>query len=390
MGIAILLTWWAVAGAQDDQSRQVQKWLENLRSERIEEREEADLELRKLGKGVLPDLERAAGDKDVELSARARTLIRRIRLKELFGVDVKDLDGISAASLVEWMERKTGHRFLYTEELGLRNVRVRILEDLMETGDPYSVGIDLLRLANLGVAPQEGAPGVFEIFAAPIGSKKALKVYRSAGELPRANEFSTLVLHPCYVSPRSVQAVLINVVSYPQNCICIDDSSTLVVTDYTSVLRKCAELVKALDVARSFRMSVALLEGRRGKDESIPEAFRSLRLAEMTGLNQFAPLGTAALNLQRVVRDQPGAVAPPGRAVLRFPGHPAYWVEFDGSVRSVGGPMVDRFAVLSDQDHPIRLFESRFSLKDESWMVVGAVNTGEGASLVILARAVAD
>jgi hypothetical protein len=386
----ILLFCWPVAGAQEDKSRELQMWLEKLGSERIEEREQADQEIRKLGKGAIPQLERVAGEKDVELSARARTLIRSIRLKELFGFDLKDPNGISAATIVEWMEKKTGRTFLYSEELGLRNVKIRIHEALIETGDPYLVGTDLLRLANLGVAPGDGAPGVFEIFPSPIGSKKALKVYTSVGELPKANEFCTLILHTRYASPRSVQSALINAASYPQNCICIEDSGALLVTDYTSVLRKCAEIVNALDVARSFRISVALLEGRRGNEDSIPEPFRNLRLTEMTGLNQFAPLGTASLKLQRVVHDQPGAVAQPGKNALRFPGPPAYLVEFDGSVRTVGGPTFDRFTVRSDQERPVRLFESKFSLKDESWMFVGAINTGEGSSLAILARAVAD
>jgi hypothetical protein len=387
---ALLLLCWPVAGAQEDKSRELQMWLEKLRSERIDDREQADQEIRKLGKGALPELERAAGDKDVDLSTRARTLIRLIWLKELFGFEVKDPNGISAATIVEWMERKTGRKFIYTEELGLRNVKIRIHEDLIGTGDPYSVGTDLLMLGNLGVAPHAGAPGVVDVFAAPIGGKKALKVYTSVGELPAANEFCTLVLHPRHASPRSIQPALIGAVSYPQNCICIEESGALLLTDYASVLRKCADIVNAMDVARSFRISVALLEGRRGKEDSIPEPFRNLRLTEMTGLNQFTPLGTAFLKLQRVVRDQPGAAAPPGKNVLRFPGPPAYLVEFDGSVRTVGGPTFDRFTVRSDQEHPAPLFESKFSLKDESWMFVGAVNTGEGASLVILARAVAD
>ena len=387
---SILFFCWAVAGAQEDKSKDLQMWLEKLRSERIEERDQADQELRKLGKGALPELERIAGDKDVELSERARRLIRLIRLRELFGFEIRDLSGIPASTVVEWMERKTGRKFLYTEELGLRNIKIRVHEGLIESGDPYSVGIDFLKLVNLGVASRDGSPGVSEVFPAPIGSKKDLKIYTSVGELPRANEFCSLVLHPRYVSPRSVQVALINAVSYPQNCICIDDSGAVLVSDYASVLRKCAEILKVLDVARSFRVSVELLEGRRGNEESIPEAFRNLRLTEMTGLNQFAPLGTASLKLQRVIQGPPGGAPPPDRNLLRFPGPPAYLAEFDASVRTVGGPTFDRFTVLSEQEHPVRLFESKFSLKDESWMFVGAINSGEGASVVILARALAD
>lgn len=375
---------------QDDTSAEVRSWIERLRSGRIEEREHAGQEIRRLGKAALPELEKVTADKDVEVATRARRLIRLIRLKELFGIDFKDVNDVSAATLVEWMERKTGRKFVYTEELGLRNVRIRPQEELIETGDPYSVGVDLLRLANFGVAPSDSAPGVLEVFAAPIGGKKGLKVYKSVDELPKANEFCTLVLHPRHASPRSVQALLINLVTFPQNCLCMEDSGTLLIADYTSVLRKCAGVLNELDISRSFRVSVALLEGRSGKEDSIPEPFRNLRLSEATGLNHFAALGTASLKLQRAVQNQPGGPAQGGRNALRFPGTPAYLLEFDGLVRTAGGPTLDRFTVRTDQEHPVRLIEGKFSLNDENWTFAGSVDTGEGASLVILLRAVAD
>jgi len=386
----ILLLCLQGAGAQEDKSGELQSWLEKLSSDRIEEREQANHRIRSIGKAAIPELEKVAGAANLEAATRARTLIRLIRLKELLGVDVNEGEGVSALTVINWMEKKTGRKFIYSEELGLRNAKVQAPEKLIETGDPYVVGVDLLRLANLAVTPGDSAPDVVEIFPAPLGGKKGVKVFRSVEDLPKANEFCTLVLHPRHVSPRSVQAVLINLVSFPQNCLCIEESGTVVVSDYASVLRKCSGIMNELDVARSFRVSVALLEGRTAKESSIPEPYRNLRLTEITGLNHFASLGTASLKLQRVVLTQVNKVAEPAPNAIRFPGTPSYLVAFDGLVRAEGGPTLDRFAVRLDQEPPVRLFEGKLSLKDENWMVAGSVSIGEGASLVILVRAVAE
>jgi hypothetical protein len=376
-------------GGQEDTSKELHAWIEKLRSERIEDRDQATQEIRKLGKAAIGELEQLAGDKDIEVASRARTLIRAIRLKEVFGIDIKQLDDLPASTLVEWMEKKTGRKFLYTLDLGLRNMRIRVPEGLAEATDFYAFGVDLLRLVNIGVCPSQGVPGAMELFPSPLGSKKSLKVCSSVDELPKANEMCALALHPRHISPRSVQVVLINAVSFPQNVICVEESGTLLVTDHASVLRKCAQIVAAVDVARSFRISVALLEGRAGKEE-VPEAFRNLRLGDATGLQHFALLGTASLKLERVVVNQPGAAAAGARSALRFAGPPTYVVEFDGSVRASGGPTLDRFTVRTDQDRPARLFEAQLTFKDENWMFAGAVPTADGASLVILVRAVPD
>jgi hypothetical protein len=363
--------------------------MEKLRSERIEDRDQATQEIKKLGKAAVGELEKLAGDRDAEVASRARTLIRAIRLKELFGIEVKALNDLPASTLVEWMEKKTGRRFLYTPDLGLRNARVRVPEDLLEAADFYSLGVDLLRLVNVGVCPSQGIPGAMELFPSAIGAKKGLKVCKSVDDLPQANEVCALALHPRHLSPRGAQVMLLNVVTYPQNVQCDEDSGSVLLTDYASVLRKCAEIVNGLDVARSFRISVALLEGRAGKEE-VPEPFRSLRLDDTTGLRHFALLGTASSKLERVVVNQPGAAPASAKSALRFAGPPTYMAEFEGSVRPSGGPTLDRFTVRTDQDRPARLFESKLTLNDENWTFAGAVPTADGASLVILVRAVPD
>jgi len=372
-------------GVQEDPASLTQK----LRSEKIEEREQATQELKKLGTPALAMLEKLAMDKDIEVATRARTLLRTIRLKEILGVELKDLGNLSALQVVEWMEKKTNRKFLVAENLGLRNIRLRIPEEFLDLSDPYAVGVDLLKIANLGVTPSETNPGTIEVFVAPIGSKQAIKVYQKVEDLPRANEFCSLVLHPRNVSPRDVQAVLVNTISFPQNVLCVEDSGTLFLSDYSSVLRKCAAIVSQMDFTRSFRVSVALLEGRSGKEASVPEGYQNLRLADATGANQFTVLGTASAKLERVVQVAPwrGGTR---KIMLRLPGSPAYLVEFDGSIRPEGGPILEGLSVSLDQEKPKRLFEARLTLKDEQWAIVGSIPAAEGASLVILARAVPE
>lgn len=65
---ALLLLLWV----QDDPTRQV----ERLRSDRVEERSEAEKALRTLGEAAVPALERGARDPDPELASRAATLLR--------------------------------------------------------------------------------------------------------------------------------------------------------------------------------------------------------------------------------------------------------------------------------------------------------------------------
>lgn len=67
---------------QEDPAGNVRELVERLRSEKIEERDDAAKRLKDLGKSALPELQKAAGSRDPEFAGRARHLLKVIALRE--------------------------------------------------------------------------------------------------------------------------------------------------------------------------------------------------------------------------------------------------------------------------------------------------------------------
>jgi HEAT repeat protein len=72
----------ALAIMQSDPARQARDLVEKLRSEKVEEREEATRKLKELGKQALPELSKAASSPDAEVAARAKHLLGVLEIRE--------------------------------------------------------------------------------------------------------------------------------------------------------------------------------------------------------------------------------------------------------------------------------------------------------------------
>ncbi len=309
-----------------------------------------------------------------------------------------DYRDLKASELVEWMARESGKSLVYGEELGLRNKRLQVPAGALDPKRAYEVGVRLLKSADLAVVPGDRASGVVEIVPAPLASKKSLAVHVSPDTLPQADEFCALSVRTRHVSPRDLQAALINVVSYPQNCLSVESSGVILLSDYASNLRKLWDLAQQMDVPRagsSHRIAVAALLGTSGAEERVPEPFRKLGLPAAVGRNRLETLGEAFTRLDAGAPPavRPG-VPPPAAATdasLRISGALPILVEFAASVRIGGGAALDRFTVRLDRDQTQvgpKLLETRLEIRDDAWLLAGAVpGEKEGTTLVILVRA---
>ena len=153
---------------------------------------------------------------------------------------------VNAVEFVEWMEKHTGKKFIYSkaEGLGTRVVRCRLNE--LDPERAYAVGLVLLKTVGLCAIRQEKA-GVTEITSSNIAYKRESPVYRSEKELPEADEWCTLILRLSFVRPRTVQAALISMVTMPMNIVSSSDTPTLIITDFSSNVRRLVKLVREMD-----------------------------------------------------------------------------------------------------------------------------------------------
>lgn len=146
----------AVLHSQGDPSRQARELVEKLRSDRIEEREEAERGLRVLGKPAIPELEKAAKDGEVEVARRAQHLLRVISIMEgLPPALLKAMPGI-VDRLASGEPRACTEAFLALAEPRDASIRAEDLEAIVvpalkgarRDGNPPSEASRVLRAAE--------------------------------------------------------------------------------------------------------------------------------------------------------------------------------------------------------------------------------------------------
>lgn len=365
--------------------------IEKLRSDRIEEREEAHRELRKMGREVLPFLRKLGQDRDLEFASRIQAAIRAIDLREALKTEARETGTVRAATVVEWMSAESGRRIICGDDLGLTNRKIRIAPDGLDSGTAYAVGVDLLKAVDIATVPDADDPKSVSLVPGPIAGKKDLKTHESADTLPKGNEFARLLVAVKHVSSREVQAVLINIASFPQNVLSLEGK--LLLSDYSSNLRKMAQLIEQIDVprpAQSCRVSVALLAGTADNAPSVPEAFQSLRLPELAKKSRFTILAEGFTRLEHLAPEA-GVRKTGSGAAIRIAGEQPYVVEIEGALPLPSGLQVDRIALRSDAEADRKaspLLQTRLVLKKGEWMVAGSVpGPKEGTNLLLLLRA---
>jgi len=236
LAVALLL-----AAPQDDPGRRARDLIEKLGSDRVERREEAFRELRRLSLEARPELDRAAADPDPEVAAKVREVLRIFELRSRISarlraavpgvedrlaagawvgvlleaadperrrgpVEREDLEFLAGPALARAAGREERERV--AEVVILRRLRsaVPALLSLVAEGDDGSRRIALQALAELDA--REAAPRVSELFrdGRPAVRSAALELL---GELD-AREESAAVLALLEDPEAEVRAEAIN------------------------------------------------------------------------------------------------------------------------------------------------------------------------------------
>ncbi len=160
----LLLLLLPALGGQDDAEALVRK----LGSDKVEERDEAIRGLKAMGRAALPAIEKAAADKDAEIAARARDLLRRLAIRESFSPRLKallpgiedrldpDKPSLWTEALLKLTARREGklvHPEIRAEDLDLLAARA-----LRGAGDDRSLVVREIRRWGLRSAASELVP----------------------------------------------------------------------------------------------------------------------------------------------------------------------------------------------------------------------------------------
>ncbi|HLF94035.1 MAG TPA: secretin N-terminal domain-containing protein [Planctomycetota bacterium] len=169
--------------------------------------------------------------------------------KKLGGV----LQDVNLHDLTVAVQRITKKTILWTEDLGLRNKRIHFVSDKPIADDPvllFKAYQSILQVSDLVLVPAgEKGEEIWKIKPSPVATKAAVPVDR--GEIkPPEDRFVTRIFQLQFVNPRNVQAALINMATFPQNVLAIEEAGIIIATDFDFNIRRFEEIVRTLDIKK--------------------------------------------------------------------------------------------------------------------------------------------
>ena len=162
-----------------------------------------------------------------------------------------NLPGVNLHDLTLMVQKLTGRKFLWTEELGLRNKRVNFVapDPIKGADNIFRVYQHFLQVNDLILVParepDEGEEPVYKIQLASVGPKRAVP-FESEKVKPQ-DRFVSRLFHLNHVSPRDVHAALINMASYPQGILQIESAGILLITDYDYNVQRFERIIEEMD-----------------------------------------------------------------------------------------------------------------------------------------------
>jgi len=173
------------------------------------------------------------------------------------GADDRKLGGVlqdvNLHDLTVAVQRITKKTIVWTEDLGLRNKRVHFVSDKPIADDPdvlWKAYQSILQVSDLTLNSigKEGEE-IFKLKPAPVAGKGNVPVQKTDVVTPE-DRFVTRIFQLQFVSPRDVQAALINMASFPQNVLSIESAGLLIATDFDYNIKRFEDIIRVMDIKK--------------------------------------------------------------------------------------------------------------------------------------------
>ena len=163
------------------------------------------------------------------------------------------LQDVNLHDLTLAVQKITKKTFLWTEDLGLKNKRVHLVSDRPIADNPdalFKAYQSILQVSDMGLVPAgKAGEEIYKIVPAPVILKKSVTVQKE-GVVELEDRYVTRLFTLQHVSPRDVQAALINMASFPQNILAIESAGILVATDNDYNIRRFEDIIRVMDTKK--------------------------------------------------------------------------------------------------------------------------------------------
>ncbi len=161
-----------------------------------------------------------------------------------------NLFGVNLEQITLLVQKKTGYKFLWTEELGLNKKKVYFKSDkpIEKKEDVFRIYQAFLQVNDMILVPVRGTSDtdiVYKIQQLQYGPKRPTPFVTDAKD--PADRFVTRVFSLKYVVPSAVHQAVINMVTLPQGVFPIDSAGILLITDYDYNIQRFEKIIEQID-----------------------------------------------------------------------------------------------------------------------------------------------
>ncbi|MBI2900976.1 MAG: hypothetical protein HYY17_12390 [Planctomycetes bacterium] len=163
------------------------------------------------------------------------------------------LEGVNLHEITIFVQKKTGYKFLWGEDVQLKNKKVyfRSKEPITDAQVIFRIYQSFLQVNDLLLVQVHGKDAKDPVFKIQLGTTLSKRATRfEEGKVSPEDRVVTRVFSLRYVSPRDVHTALINMTTFPNAILPIESASVLLITDYDYNIQRFERIIEQMDRPR--------------------------------------------------------------------------------------------------------------------------------------------